>query len=135
MQPSRLTATLRHLTASEIRFILVGGLAAVLHGAPIHTYDVDIVYSRDDTNLERILRFLGETDGPLDLLATVGAGLDFQDLLPHSEKMDIGDDLQIQVLNLETVIYIKEKLASDKDLAVLPILRQTLIEKQKNPRA
>jgi hypothetical protein len=165
MQPSRLTATLRHLSASEIQFILVGGLAAVLHGAPIHTYDVDIVYSRDDANLERILRFLEETEaifriqpdrrlrpgkshlsgrghlnlmtsyGPLDLLATIGAGLGYPDLLPHSEKMDISEGLRIQVLDLETVISIKEKLASEKDLAVLPILRQTLIQKQKNPRA
>lgn len=52
----------------------------------------------------------------------------YEDLLPHCSLMEIGDRLQVQVLELETVIEIKEQLAGEKDLAGLPILRQTLKE-------
>jgi len=161
MPEGKLIAALRALSERDIQFIVVGGLAAVLNGAPVQTYDIDLVYSREQTNVDRLLLFLPEIDaifrmqperrlrptashlaggghlnlvtsyGPVDLLATVGANLSFSDLLPLSDKMDIGEGLRIQVLNLETVISIKEQLASDKDLAVLPILRQTLREMRK----
>ena len=71
--------------------------------------------------------------GPLDLLATIGQNLAYEHLLPHCLEMDIGEGSRVQVLNLETVIALKEELAGDKDIAVLPILRQTLKEiKNKN---
>ena len=40
--------------------------------------------------------------------------------------MDIGGGISVRVLNLETIISIKEQLASEKDLVGLPILRRTL---------
>jgi len=33
------------LVAHEVEFIVVGGMAAVLQGAPVHTIDLDIVYA------------------------------------------------------------------------------------------
>ncbi len=39
---------LRALTDGDVRFIVVGGLAAVAQGAPIVTFDVDIVHGRLD---------------------------------------------------------------------------------------
>jgi hypothetical protein len=69
--------------------------------------------------------------GPLDLLATAGNQFLYEDLLPNSVRMRIGEDLEVQVLNLETLIELKEQLGQEKDLAVLPVLRQTLIERQR----
>lgn len=69
--------------------------------------------------------------GPLDLLATIGKNLGYEDLLPHSSEMEIGEGTRMLVLDLETLIAIKEELAGDKDIAVLPILRQTLKESRK----
>ena len=69
--------------------------------------------------------------GPIDLLATIGEDLNFSDLLPHSIEMDIGNGVSVRVLNLETLISIKEQLASEKDVAALPVLRQTLRELNK----
>jgi hypothetical protein len=37
---------------------LVSGLAAVLHGAPVDTFDIDVVHSRDAANIARILPVL-----------------------------------------------------------------------------
>ena len=45
--------------------------------------------------------------------------------------MDIGGGVRIRVLNLDKLIAIKEELAGEKDLAMLPLLRRTLEEKRK----
>ena len=161
MQNTRLLETLRKLEASQSQFILVGGLAAVLNGAPIQTYDIDLVYSRTPENIQRLLAVLESLDaifriqpdrrlrpnashlsgkghlnlltssGPLDLLATIGADLGYEELLPHSSEMEIGAGIRILVLELETIIALKEELAGEKDMAVLPILRRTLKESRK----
>jgi hypothetical protein len=161
MPGNNLFAALRSLHDNRIEFILVGGLAGVLSGAPLQTYDVDIVYCRDPENVERILRWVGEVDaifriqsarrlrpnethlqgaghlnlltryGPVDLLAFAGSNLGFAELLPHSTAMDIGEGIRIRVLNLEKLIEIKEELGTGKDKAALPILRQTLRELRK----
>jgi hypothetical protein len=47
---------LRVLVAHEIKFIVVGGVSAVLQGAPIATFDLDLVHSRDSENIQRLLR-------------------------------------------------------------------------------
>lgn len=164
MPEHKLIATLRALHDSQIEFILVGGLAAVLNGAPIQTYDVDIVYSREPANIERLIAVLESMDaifriqperrlrprpshlaasghlnlltryGPLDLLATIGRDLAYGDLLCHSSELEIGEGFRIAVLDLETLIAIKEQIAGEKDVAVLPILRQTLNEFRKRSR-
>jgi hypothetical protein len=132
MQERRLIATLQSLCERDIQFVVVGGLTAVLNGAPVHTYDIDVVYSRDPANVERLLSFLQEVDNhPLDLLTQ---GLSFSDLLPLSDEMAIGEGVSVRVLNLEILISVKEQLGSEKDLAVLPILRQTLRESKKKDR-
>ena len=69
--------------------------------------------------------------GPLDLLGTIGRSLCYQDLIPHSPELEISEKLSIRVLDLETLIAIKEELAGEKDRVVLPILRRTLEEKRK----
>ncbi len=50
------------LADGEVRFILIGGMAAVLHGDVGVTVDIDVVPERSDDNLERLaeaLRGLG----------------------------------------------------------------------------
>ncbi len=147
---------MRDLASRDITFIIVGGVAAVLNGAPVDTFDTDVVYSPEPANLDRILVFLSDVDaifrvqperrlrpnashlagsghlnlltsyGPLDLLGTIGRNLGYLELLPHSKELDIGEGLRVRVLDLETIIAIKEELGSEKDRATLPVLRQTL---------
>ena len=50
-------AALRSLCEHGVEFIVVGGLAAVLNGAPVNTFDVDIVFSRAPLNIARILEW------------------------------------------------------------------------------
>jgi aryl-alcohol dehydrogenase-like predicted oxidoreductase len=46
---------LRTLAAADVDFILVGGVAAAAHGSPRSTQDLDVIYSREDRNLERLV--------------------------------------------------------------------------------
>lgn len=46
------------LSAGEVRFILIGGLAAMAHGTARATLDVDVVYERHPTNLQRLVAAL-----------------------------------------------------------------------------
>jgi hypothetical protein len=161
MPDSDFLGALRALDEGGVEFAVVGGLAAVLNGAPVNTFDLDIVPARDEENVAKLLRVLGTIDaiyrmqperrlkpdashlssaghhnlitncGPLDVLGTIGRGLGYQDLLPHTIEMETGGGVRVRVLNLETIIALKEELAGEKDLAVLPILRRTLEQKQR----
>ena len=54
MPEGKLVATVRALHDGGVEFILVGGLAAVLHGAPVNTFDIDVVHARDAANVARL---------------------------------------------------------------------------------
>jgi predicted nucleotidyltransferase len=161
MQETDFFTVLNALQGAGVEFVVVGGLAAVLNGAPVNTFDVDIVHSREASNIARLLAVLEDLDaiyriqperrlrptpshlassghqnlitryGPLDLLGSIGRDLGYQDLVPHSVEMDIGEGIRVRVLDLETLIAIKEELAGEKDVAVLPILRRTLEERRR----
>ncbi len=53
------------LIRSDVQFVLIGGLAARLHGSPTVTIDVDICPARDSDNLERLVRALHEVKAQL----------------------------------------------------------------------
>src|ERR1700733_4859410 len=162
MTERKLVSTLRALHDGAVDFILVGGLAAVLNGAPLDTFDIDVVHSREPPNIDRLLPVLETLDavfriqperrlkpnashlasaghlnlitryGPLDLLGTIGNNLGYQDLLTHSFELEAGEGVRIRVLDLETLIALKEELGGEKDRAMLPILRRTLEEKRRS---
>jgi hypothetical protein len=45
----------RALAEGGVEFILVGGVAAAVHGAARATYDVDVVYARSSENITRLV--------------------------------------------------------------------------------
>ncbi len=52
------TGLLRVLAEAEVRFVLVGGAAAIAHGSARHTLDVDVVYARSAENVHRLVEAL-----------------------------------------------------------------------------
>src|SRR5206468_3753089 len=52
----------RTLEAHGVRYLLIGGLAATLHGSPLRTGDADICPAKDAANLERLARALEAMD-------------------------------------------------------------------------
>src|SRR4030081_1508849 len=45
---------LRRLTARGVDFVVIGGIAAVLHGSAQMTFDLDICYATDHGNLDAL---------------------------------------------------------------------------------
>ena len=65
---NNLTEIILRLADAGVEFVLVGGLAAVAQGAPITTFDVDIVHNalsdEPDMPLDRFHRLLLTRRGP-----------------------------------------------------------------------
>lgn len=118
---SELTNLLEQLCKTGADFILVGGLAAVSQGAPIATFDIDVVPSSEESNLRKLLDFLG----PLDLLGTVEGGLGYDALLGDSSEIQFRGH-SLRVLKLEAMIRMKRSSTRVKDQRYLPLLEETL---------
>jgi hypothetical protein len=56
---------IRLLGRHRVRYVLIGGLAAVTHGVPLVTQDVDICYAREPDDLERLAQALHEAHSAL----------------------------------------------------------------------
>lgn len=100
-QPEELLA---HLQAHGVRYILIGGLAAVLQGSPLPTLDVDICPARERENLERLAGALRQLDARLRV-ARSEVGVAFP-----CDATFLGN---VQVLNLVTRF-------GDLDLSFVP---------------
>ena len=48
-------APLRLLGEHKVECVIVGGVAAVIHGSLLLTNDLDVCYSRDPANLRRMI--------------------------------------------------------------------------------
>ncbi len=53
---------LETLTHYKVDFIVVGGVGTILRGAPITTFDLDIVHSRQADNAARLMTALKSLD-------------------------------------------------------------------------
>ena len=55
LQPAEIIAALeRH----GVRYVVIGGLAATLHGSPLMTTDANICPAREEDNLQQLVRAL-----------------------------------------------------------------------------
>ncbi|WP_155305130.1 hypothetical protein [Desulfosarcina widdelii] len=155
-----LSAVLEGLIKADVNFILVGGLAAVVQGAPVTTLDVDIVHQRSSENIGKLLSFLKSVDsfhrrpddkkieptkedlsgkshalfstrfGPLDVLAVIEEGKTYDHLIEHTVDVTFRGNT-IKVLDLETIIELKKTSKDPKDKQRLPVLEETLRQLQK----
>src|SRR5438093_3168194 len=111
---------LKVLEEYEVEFIVVGGVCAVLHSAPISTFDLDLVHWRAPNNIDRLMVALKTLDahyrgrgaqkmrpgvshllspghqllmtkaGPLDLPGVIGKSSGYNELLEHTIQMEVG---------------------------------------------
>jgi len=54
-------ALIGRLIQGRVEFVLIGGLASVLHGAPVVTRDIDICIRFSRENLDRLLVAIGDS--------------------------------------------------------------------------
>jgi predicted nucleotidyltransferase len=149
--PAELDELLTALMEGDVEFILVGGAAALIHGAPITTQDVDIVHRRDPANVARLLAVLERLDasildlarrrlrptaqgleasgqmllttrvGRLDTLGVLHDGRGYDELIAHTDVVDF-DGRELRIIDLETLIEIKSSTGRAKDRLAVPIL-------------
>lgn len=149
------------LVEASVEFIVVGGSGALMHGAPIVTFDLDIVHRRTPENVERLLAWLlrhgayhrldlanrklppardglmgtGHLNLQLDLgkLDVLCAlALDHgYDELLPDTVLVEQDGLRVRLLTLEKIIEAKAGANRAKDRIVLPVLLATLDEQRK----
>ncbi|MBW2386190.1 MAG: hypothetical protein JRG92_21385 [Deltaproteobacteria bacterium] len=126
------------LADAEVRFILIGAMAAVLHGDVGVTVDIDVVPERTDENLHRLahaLRGLGariRTEGESEGLLCDTSAEFFRNLPPDSianmttEAGDLGvtfcpsgtsgfDDLEHDAIDIEAADRLHILVASLQD--------------------
>jgi transcriptional regulator with XRE-family HTH domain len=66
------------LDRNEVEFVVIGGVAGLAHGSSYPTYDLDIAYSRDPKNLDRMASALREIGVELRGVRGAPANLPFQ---------------------------------------------------------
>jgi predicted nucleotidyltransferase len=146
---TRFAELLAALVRSDVKFILIGGVAAAAHGSARNTQDIDIVYERSTANLERIVAALEPynpylRDAPPRLpfrldVGTLRAGLNFTlttdvgwlDLFAeipgggtYSELLDSSIEVELfgfrcRILDLDGLIRAKRATGRPKDLETI----------------
>jgi len=142
-------ALLEALAEAGVDFILIGGVAATVHGSARLTQDVDVVYARSDRNLARLVTALGPHRpylrgapeglpfrwdestlraglnftlatalGDLDLFGEVPGGGTYEQLRPHTVKVELYGHA-IRCVDLPTLIRLKRAAGRPRDLEAI----------------
>ena len=146
------------LVAGRVEFIIVGGAAGVVHGASRLTDDLDVVYSRNNKNVDRIIESLAPLApylrgapeelpfkweaqtilhglnftlttslGPLDLLGEITLGGNYEQLVPHTIKLNVFGN-ECLCLGLARLIEVKRAAGRPKDFEAIKELEMILKE-------
>jgi Aminoglycoside-2''-adenylyltransferase len=147
------------LEAHDVEYIVVGGVAAVLRGAPVTTFDIDTLVKIDQANAERLLAALRALDaryrehpeklkpsiedilagghlllmtdsGPLDVLGHLMDGKRYEDMTDRASTLTVGE-LAVRVLGLKALLDEKRALGRPKDRAVAELLA-ALLERERS---
>jgi predicted nucleotidyltransferase len=149
------------LLAHQVKFIVIGGWAGILHGLARNTLDVDVVYSRDRENIRRMAEALkpyspylrGAPPGlPFQWdERTIRGGLNFTLVTTLGDLDFLGEvsggvmyeqllpyskeieafNLRFRIVELEKLIQLKRAAGRPKDLEVLAELQALLEERRK----
>lgn len=143
---------LNKLVEARIEFIVVGGVAAVMLGAPITTADVDIVHKRTPENVQRLLSLLRDLNaymrfdlanrklfpseahlmghGHVNLATEIGP-IDLLCELAMGEgyeqilddtELVESGDLKLRVLSLPRLAAVKAAAGRPKDRLAIPVI-------------
>lgn len=70
---NRLQNVFKSFQSHDVRYVIIGGIAAVLHGVPQATFDLDILIEATETDVARLLQALREAGfGTADLVDVQG---------------------------------------------------------------
>ena len=150
------------LVDAEVRFVVIGGVAAGLHGAGRATFDLDICYDPSEANREHLARVLAEWGAylrgveaglpftmdarqllitPVMTLTTSTGDLDLMDRVAGVGEFDAVlaksvearvAGVSFRILDLPGLVAAKRASARRKDLEQLPELEALLALRKQN---
>ena len=149
------------LAEAGVEFVIVGGMAAVVQGVPVTTFDLDIVHNRSEANTRKLLallqtihaRYRGhspEQRVELSEAAFLGKGhqllytdlgaLDvlgaIEDGLEYEDLLAYSVEVKlrgktVKILTLEKLADLKSRSVNEKDRLVFKLIAKTMAEKNK----
>lgn len=140
---NRLQSVFRSFQSHDVRYVIIGGIAAVLHGVPRATFDLDILIEATEINVTRLLQALREAGfGTADLVdvqgileneitifndrvridvLTTAPGLTFEAAWERCETMEYHGQ-KFRVASRQDVIASKRAAGRPKDLEDVRVL-------------
>lgn len=140
---NRLQGVFRCFQRNDVRYVVIGGIAAVLHGVPRATFDLDILIEATQENAQRLLDALAEAGlgtatltSAEDVVAheltifndyvridvqTSTPGLEFEKAWANREVMEYAGQ-EFYVVSEEDLIRSKRAAGRDVDLADVRLL-------------
>lgn len=135
----------RCLKKHDVRYVVIGGIAAVLHGVPRVTFDLDLLIEATEDNAARLLAALGEASlGTASLTTTERLlnneitifkdrlridvqtrtpGIEFEQAWTQRETMQHSDQ-GFYVVCVEDLIASKTACGREVDLSDVAVLRE-----------
>jgi len=142
------------LNKHQVEYVVIGGVAAVIHGAPVTTFDLDALVRVSDENADRLVAAFSDLDaryrehgstirpskedvlsgghlllitraGPLDILGFIGDNDRYEDLVNVSSEVEMSAG-KIRVLDLEELVRQKRTANRAKDRAIIELLEEVL---------
>ena len=142
---NRLQGVFRSFQERDVKYLVIGGIASILHGVPRATFDLDILVEATADNAKHLLEALLDAGLGTASLTTVEAvlaneitvfkdrvridvqtstpGITFAEAWERRETM-VADDQRVYYLSLHDLIASKEAAGRPQDLEDLEVLRR-----------
>jgi predicted nucleotidyltransferase len=134
------------LNENGLEAILIGNMAAALHGAPVSTIDIDLYFRKTARNMQKLkrvataleavilrpyypvsalFRLQRERDGlQVDFMGYIDGVQSYEGVRARAQKYFVGGHALLTA-SLDDIISSKRAAAREKDLAVIDILEKT----------
>lgn len=146
VDPARIV---EELNRAGVEYVVIGGVAATLHGCPEQTYDLDILYADNPENRARLLKALAAIKaewemplteevlrrqsvfalntmyGDLDIFSSVLGLPEYEGAIDSARELEI-EGAPVKVLSLAALIAAKEAAAdpNPRKQAALAFLKE-----------
>jgi predicted nucleotidyltransferase len=141
------------LNENRLEAILIGNMAAALHGAPVSTIDIDLFFRKTPANMQKLkrvaealeavilrpyypvsalFRLQRDRDGlQIDFMGQIDGVKSYESVRGRAASYEIGGQ-KLLAASLDDIIRSKRAAGRGKDLAVIDILEKTRDEETRS---
>jgi predicted nucleotidyltransferase len=143
------------LNENGLEAILIGNMAAALHGAPVSTIDIDLFFRKTPANMQKLkrvaealeavilrpyypvsalFRLQRDRDGlQIDFMGRIDGVKSYESVRGRAASYEIGGQ-KLLAASLDDIIRSKRAAGRGKDLAVIDILEKTRDEEARSEK-